>query len=55
VSPRGAHLLLKVRCAVMNGTLAHDHAVAENVPFGIMHDPQGFETISGKQSTKQPS
>jgi len=26
---RGAHLMLKVRCAVMNGTLEHDHAVAE--------------------------
>jgi hypothetical protein len=28
-TPRGAHLMLKVRCAVMNGTLQHDHAVAE--------------------------
>jgi hypothetical protein len=28
-SPRGAHLLLKVRCAVMNGTLEHEHTVAE--------------------------
>jgi hypothetical protein len=28
-SPRGAHLMLKVRCAVMNGTLEYDHAVAE--------------------------
>jgi hypothetical protein len=28
-SPRGAHLMLKVRCAVMNGTLEHDHTVAE--------------------------
>jgi hypothetical protein len=28
-SPRGSHLLLKVRCAVMNGTLELDHAVAE--------------------------
>ena len=28
-SPRGAHLMLKVRCAVMNGTLEHDHAIAE--------------------------
>ena len=28
-TPRGAHLLLKVRCAVMNGTLEHDHTVAE--------------------------
>jgi len=28
-TPRGAHLMLKVRCAVMNGTLEHDHAVAE--------------------------
>jgi hypothetical protein len=27
-SPRGAHLMLKVRCAVMN-TLEYDHAVAE--------------------------
>jgi len=28
-TPRGAHLMLKVRCAVINGTLEHDHAVAE--------------------------
>ena len=28
-TPRGAHLMLKVRCAVMNGTLEHDHAGAE--------------------------
>ena len=28
-SPRGAHQMLKVRSAVMNGTLAADHAVAE--------------------------
>ena len=28
-SPRGAHLMLKVRCAVMNAILEHDHAVAE--------------------------
>ena len=28
-SPRGAHLMLKVRCAVMNGTLEYDHVVAE--------------------------
>jgi hypothetical protein len=28
-TPRGAHLMLKVRCAMMNGTLEHDHAVAE--------------------------
>jgi hypothetical protein len=28
-TPRGAHLMLKVRCAVMNGTLQHDHVVAE--------------------------
>jgi hypothetical protein len=28
-TPRGAHLMLKVRCAVMNGTLQHDHAIAE--------------------------
>jgi hypothetical protein len=28
-TPRGAHLMLKVRCAVMNGTLEHDHSVAE--------------------------
>jgi hypothetical protein len=27
-SPRGAHLMLKVRCAVINGTLEHDHATA---------------------------
>ena len=28
-SPRGAHLMLKVRTAVMNGTLERDHAAAE--------------------------
>jgi hypothetical protein len=28
-TPRGAHLMLKVRCAVMNGTLHYDHAAAE--------------------------
>jgi hypothetical protein len=28
-TPRGAHLMLKVRCAVINGSLQHDHAVAE--------------------------
>jgi hypothetical protein len=28
-TPRGAHLMLKVRCAVMNGTFEHDHTVAE--------------------------
>jgi hypothetical protein len=29
-SPRGAHLMLKVRCAVMSGALDRDHAVAES-------------------------
>ena len=29
-TPRGAHLMLKVRCAVMNGTLERDHAIAES-------------------------
>jgi hypothetical protein len=28
-SPRGAHLMLKVRTAVMNRTLERDHAAAE--------------------------
>ncbi len=28
-SPRGAHLMLKVRTAVMNGTFDHDHVAAE--------------------------
>src|SRR3712207_9534883 len=28
-SPRGAHLMLKVRTAVANGTLAENHAAAE--------------------------
>src|SRR5580704_14220964 len=27
-TPRGAHLMLKVGCAVMNGTLERDHTVA---------------------------
>jgi hypothetical protein len=29
-SPRGAHLMLKVRTAIVNGTLDRDHAVAEH-------------------------
>jgi hypothetical protein len=28
-TPRGAHLMLKVRCSVMNGTLERDHTIAE--------------------------
>jgi hypothetical protein len=28
-TPRGAHLMLKVRCAAMNGTPERDHTVAE--------------------------
>ena len=28
-TPRGAHLMLKVRCAMMNGTLERDHTLAE--------------------------
>ena len=28
-SPRGAHLMLKVRTSVVNGTFERDHAVAE--------------------------
>jgi hypothetical protein len=28
-TPRGAHLMLKFRCAVMNGTLERDHGIAE--------------------------
>jgi hypothetical protein len=28
-TPRGTHLMLKVRCAVMNGTFERDHAIAE--------------------------
>jgi hypothetical protein len=28
-SPRGAHLMLTVRTAVVNGTLERDHAIAE--------------------------
>jgi hypothetical protein len=28
-TPSGAHLMLKVRCAVTNGTLKHDHVLAE--------------------------
>jgi hypothetical protein len=31
-SPRGAHLMLKVRTSVVNGTLDRDHAVAERWP-----------------------
>jgi hypothetical protein len=44
-TPRGAHLMLKVRCAVMNGTLQHDHALAEAapvVPFAPRLDPPGL-------------
>jgi hypothetical protein len=28
-TPRGVLLMLKVRCAVVNGSLQHDHTVAE--------------------------
>jgi hypothetical protein len=28
-SPRGAHMMLKVRTAVANGTFEHDYAAAE--------------------------
>ena len=28
-SPRGAHLMLKVRTSIINGTFEHDHAAAE--------------------------
>jgi hypothetical protein len=28
-TPHGAHLMLKVRCTAMNGTLERDHTVAE--------------------------
>jgi hypothetical protein len=31
-TPHGAHLMLRVRCAVMNGTLERDHAFAEGRP-----------------------
>jgi hypothetical protein len=40
---RGAHLTLKVRCAVMNGTFERDHIVAEQRarrPFRRVDDPQ---------------
>jgi hypothetical protein len=32
-TPRGAHLMLKVRCAMVNGTLEHDHAIAETAAY----------------------
>ena len=41
-SPRGAHLMLKVRTSVVNGTLDRDHAVAERgsaARFGERPDP----------------
>jgi hypothetical protein len=44
-TPPGAHLMLKVRCAMMNGTFEHDHAVAKISacrPFGAQHDPVGL-------------
>ena len=34
-TPRGAYLMLKVRCAVMNGTFELDHAIAR----GRAHRP----------------
>jgi hypothetical protein len=47
-TPRGAHLMLKVRCAVMNGTLEHDHALAESRacrPYRRAACPPRFETV----------
>jgi hypothetical protein len=32
-TPRGVHLMLKVRCAVMNGTLERNDAVAETSAY----------------------
>jgi hypothetical protein len=51
-TPRGAHSMLKVRCAVMNGSLQHDHAVAEGRarrPFRPAACPPRFETVSQQQ------
>jgi hypothetical protein len=36
-TPRSAHLMLKVRCAVINGTLQHDHALAEGCVLRPFH------------------
>jgi hypothetical protein len=44
-TPRGAHLMLKVRCAVMNG-MVRSSAITPSpnkgsgVRFGVRHDPQ---------------
>ena len=57
-TPRGAHLMLKVRCVVMNGSLQHDHAVAEgraHRPFRRAALPPRFETVSAPvYTTKRP-
>jgi hypothetical protein len=47
-TPRGELLMLKVRCAVMNGTLELDHAIAEGRacrPFRRGMTPR-FKTVS---------
>jgi hypothetical protein len=55
-TPRGAHLMLKVRCAVMNGTFEHDHTAAEQRarrPSGAWHDPpdlRRFQALSSRNS-----
>jgi hypothetical protein len=49
-SPRGAHLMLKVRIFVVNGTLSRDYAVAERWarrPFGERPDPPLFGRSPG--------
>ena len=49
-SPRGAHLMLKVRTAIANGTLERDHAVGERGPAvrsgARREDPQVLDGLS---------
>ena len=52
-TPRGAHLMLKVRCAVTNGSLQHYHAVAEGrarrrfQSRGIIPRPETVSCVRG--------
>jgi hypothetical protein len=45
-SPRGAHLMLKVRTTVMNRTLERDRAAAEHWAQRPFRSTLGFETVS---------
>jgi hypothetical protein len=57
-SPRGTHLMLKVRTSVTNGTLDRDHAVAgcarSAARFGAQSDPQVLDGLLALGGTGDP-